>query len=344
MERHTELWTSLLEYARWTPSPHNIQSWRISCESAHQATLYYDPTRLIPDTDPHGQFATIGFGIFLEYLRIAASHAGYTLTWTPLCERVDPAVSAPTPFFALELQEGATPDTLPLQLIQSRQTSRLAYDNSRPITTSALEDLRIVAQEFGHDFTFSTKKAMVSWLLHLNADTLFYDMDEPLTRSEVRRWLRYSEREAEHRKDGLSARCMRMPGWLMRIFFEHHALLTVPLIRKIVWLYYRRSMQGTSTVAWMAGKMSNTADWIRAGQMLGRFWLVMAKENIYLHPFGSVITNPMAHGRLSEKIAYGESNQSEKSSAPLWMVMRLGYSDTPPQSKRLATADILYEK
>ena len=60
------IWHTLLEDARWTPSPHNIQPWRVAVVSAREATLRYDPARLIPDTDPTGQFTTIGFGIFLE--------------------------------------------------------------------------------------------------------------------------------------------------------------------------------------------------------------------------------------------------------------------------------------
>ena len=37
------LWKEILEYGRWAPSPHNIQSWRFRIEDATTVTLLYDP-------------------------------------------------------------------------------------------------------------------------------------------------------------------------------------------------------------------------------------------------------------------------------------------------------------
>ena len=33
-------WTELLDYARWSPSPHNVQPWRLRVLSATEARLY----------------------------------------------------------------------------------------------------------------------------------------------------------------------------------------------------------------------------------------------------------------------------------------------------------------
>jgi hypothetical protein len=61
----------------------------------------------------------------------------------------------------------------------------------------------------------------------------------------------------------------------------------------------------------------------------------MAEQNVYLHPFGSVITNPNAHERLKEKFHINESNEK------MWILLRVGYSDTPPRSLRLDTEEII---
>src|SRR4051812_44991425 len=50
------LWREGLAYARWTPSPHNIQSWRLRLISPEHAEVYYDPRRLLPKTDPTSAF------------------------------------------------------------------------------------------------------------------------------------------------------------------------------------------------------------------------------------------------------------------------------------------------
>src|SRR5215212_11891452 len=40
------IWADLVEYARWCPSPHNVQPWKIKVISASEAHLYYDPARI----------------------------------------------------------------------------------------------------------------------------------------------------------------------------------------------------------------------------------------------------------------------------------------------------------
>ena len=42
------LWAEAAAYARWTPSPHNIQPWRLHLEGDGTAGLYVDPARRLP--------------------------------------------------------------------------------------------------------------------------------------------------------------------------------------------------------------------------------------------------------------------------------------------------------
>jgi hypothetical protein len=328
-------WKTILEVARWAPSPHNIQPWLITVHSDEHATLSYDPKRLIPDTDVVGAFTTVGFGIFIEYLAIAASHSGLTLHWETLRNGIDKSVDKAEPFFKLTLQPGGKPDIFHTDLMLKRKTSRLPYKSEKVIPPNFLKELEKVAKDFDYTFHWSQDPAMVTWLLRLNRDTLFYDMDDDVARTEVSHWIRYSEREAQATGDGLAARCMRMPGWLMRAFFKQHSLMHAPGIEQMVRWYYLRSLRGTSTIAWITGSFASQENWIQAGRMLARVWLAMTRESIYLHPFGSIITNPVAHARLSEKISY------EEGANPLWLVVRMGYSNTPPTSKRLTVDQIL---
>jgi hypothetical protein len=331
----SQVWQELIEYARRAPSPHNIQPWRIRINSETEATLSYDPTRLIPDTDPTGCFTTIGFGIFLEYLRIAASHKNLILTWESLRTSIDRSSPQPEPFFKLILSPGGGPDPLTPDLILERKTSRLPYKGEQPVEHELLSELEQTASSFGNQLKWSQEPDMVKWLLMLNRDTLFYDMDDDVARTEVGHWIRYTEQEATARADGLAAKAMLMPGWLMRLFFRNHHLINLPVVKQMVQWYYMRSMRGTTTIAWIAGPFAQHEDWLKCGQMLGRLWLLMTKQHVYLHPFGSIITNKTAHGRLSERISYTEGEN------PLWLVVRLGHSDTPPTSKRLTVEQIL---
>ncbi|MGD1887985.1 MAG: Acg family FMN-binding oxidoreductase [Cohaesibacteraceae bacterium] len=66
-----------LSYAVTAPSPHNRQPWLVAIHDDRSATITCDPTRLLPATDPFSRQVMIGFGCFLEVLRLAASADGH---------------------------------------------------------------------------------------------------------------------------------------------------------------------------------------------------------------------------------------------------------------------------
>jgi len=72
-------WVDLLDYARWAPSPHNTQPWKIKPLSGSEAELYYDPRRLLTVEDAEFRFLFVTVGIFHEYLKIAARARGLDL-------------------------------------------------------------------------------------------------------------------------------------------------------------------------------------------------------------------------------------------------------------------------
>jgi Nitroreductase family len=74
-----ELWRELLDDARWAPSPHNTQPWRLRVIAEREAELLYDPARLLPNTDADGRFMTATFGIFVEAIVVAAAARGHDL-------------------------------------------------------------------------------------------------------------------------------------------------------------------------------------------------------------------------------------------------------------------------
>jgi hypothetical protein len=148
-------------------------------------------------------------------------------------------------------------------------------------------------------------------------------------------WIRYSLAEARRKADGLAAYALGFPGWLIWLFFHVNWLFGLPGIYHFSYWLYRRTMRGTGIVAWLSGPFATPPEWDTAGRMLARLWLTMTKHDIYLHPFGSVITNATAHAQM-EKHFYNP----ERAHA-LWLLVRLGYSETPPRAQRLALEQIV---
>jgi hypothetical protein len=121
----------------------------------------------------------------------------------------------------------------------------------------------------------------------------------------------------------------------MTLFFKANWIFQIPGIHQFCKWTYKRSMRGTKTVAWISGKFEEQGDCVNAGRMLARLWLTMTKHGIYLHPFGSVITNHRSHKVMEEHFV--NANRRD----PLWLLVRLGQSDTPPRAMRLELEDII---
>jgi hypothetical protein len=76
----------------------------------------------------------------------------------------------------------------------------------------------------------------VDWVVGLNADTLFYDLDHDRTRAEIGRWIRTSQAEARRTGDGFSPVSLGFPGPLLGLFFFffHHRLFASQPVRSLV--------------------------------------------------------------------------------------------------------------
>jgi hypothetical protein len=332
------LWMELLEYGRWAPSPHNMQPWMLRLTSDADAELFYNPQRLLPGTNPTGTFMAVGFGIFLETMDIAAAAHGMRVQVDFHGVPLDFNATKPMPLANLKLVQRAAGDReeFDRQLILDRRTSRLPYDDV-PVSDAVLHELREIARRFGHEFEWSKEDEPVSWVVALNAETMFYDMSDEVARNEVGSWMRFSKSDARRRADGLAAYAMHFPGALMWLFVHANYLFRIPGIYGLVRKLYIRSMKGTRTVAWISGPFDTLPQCYDAGRMMARQWLAMTKHGVYLHPFGSVITNAKAHARMEQR--FHNPNRPH----PLWLLVRLGHSDLPPQAQRLTVDQLLLD-
>ncbi len=109
---------------------------------------------------------------------------------------------------------------------------------------------------------------------------------------------------------------------------------TIKKIKKI----YLNTMRGVRQVAWLTGPFDSFDDYVRAGECFMNVWILLTEHNIYLHPYGTVITNPISHKAFVELVG-----ETEQGGDMAWMLFRLGYSKKPPMSYRRTLNDMLLE-
>ncbi len=330
----TTVWTQLVEDARFAPSPHNTQPWRVRPRSEHEADLEVPVERLLPVEDPEGRFLTAGVGIFLEALDVAAAARGLALRYEPLYPQLGVHAAEPCLAARMRLEPRGDEQAPSIELLHLRRTARGRYDG-RAAPEEVLDELAAIAREFGHEARFTSDPALVDWIVTLNADTLFEDLREDDRRAEIAAWTHFSDRRADRAGDGFSPTCLGFAGPLVRLLFRYHRLCEPAPIRALLRRLYLRGTGGAATVGWIAGPWTTPAEQLDAGRMLMRLWLAVTSHGLYLHPFGSVITNPVSHARIADRIRVDEQGRE------LWLLLRLGFCAEPPRSARRPAAEMI---
>jgi len=191
-----------LSFALLAPNPHNRQPWLVDLSEPDAVTLYADPDRLLPHTDPMNRQITIGLGCFLETLRIAASHGGYQVDITPFPNGEDPdrLDSRPVARAVFRAEPGAPRDPLFAQ-IPLRRTTKEPFDTTRPVSADLLADLgRVVSHT---RFGGSVAQADIAELRRLTHDALQIEIETPHTYRESVDLFRIGRAEVDANPDGI---------------------------------------------------------------------------------------------------------------------------------------------
>ncbi|GMA34097.1 hypothetical protein GCM10025876_03010 [Demequina litorisediminis] len=200
-------------------------------------------------------------------------------------------------------------------------------------------DLAAVAAEAsaaGHTFGATSDPGQVASIIRVNQETLFDDLRHDAVHAEIMEWLRFSEREAVDRGDGLSAATMLIPGRILRFAMGHRGLWEAPVIGALIRAVYLRTMRGVTQVAWWSGPFATPADYVAAGRLFLKAWIHLTERGVSLHPFGTVITNPRSHARFVDLVDADESG-----GRMAWMLVRLGYAKEPPLAHRRPLEEML---
>ncbi|QKK07721.1 MAG: hypothetical protein HND58_05750 [Planctomycetota bacterium] len=324
-----DIWTRLVEVARWAPSPHNTQPWRVRPRSATGADLYMERARMLPDEDTTGRFLECAMGIFIEALSIAAAAEGLSLT----AENVELDTEAALVHVArLGLREGAPKEPLNAALLLRRRTSRLPHDGA-PVEERVLAAVRDeVAAGGGQALTWTDDAGLIGEVLDRNVAAVFHDLNVGPYRREIASWFRYTRGQAERTRDGLDARCMRMPGYEMYLSTVFPASMRWGVTKPLMRALYHARLGGAKQLGFLSGPFfAGREEAQAAGRCLLRVWLTLAAEDVSIHPFGNLVTNGAAHSWLTGRLGVER----------VWLVFRFGRTPVPPRSLRLAAGEVL---
>jgi nitroreductase len=334
------IWTELLETAVHAPSPHNVQPWRIKILSETQADLFIDSARTLPKEDTTGSFIILTMGMFIEALRILAANKGFHLqhsiyhepSWYAV-EILNTTGQTLLPFARLELIATAPTESLAdAAAFLKRRTSRISLKPD-PIPVEDIEFLWLLADTWSHRFEVITDKDSIERILKKNIEAVFEDLNNRDYHDEIVEWFRFTDKKSKETRDGLDYRCMNTSRSAFWLSARVPRLLQLPLTNALLAKVYRRQLGLVPTLGMLAGKFWAAESAFETGSFLMQFWLATAQHNLYIHPFGNLVTNKKAAAWLLNETGVSD----------IWLIFKIGYSDEPPKSYRRTVEEILLD-
>lgn len=325
------MWEQISSLARWAPTPHNTQPFRLLPRDDRTAEIFVVTDRLLPREDHGNLYVASAFGIFASALRRAGQHFGHSVEVSPVSELDVASLHTSGPRVTLGRAEVTGPCEQHRwdDVLNARRTSRLPY-HDRLVAQGSIDALMQVVGRYGHRLITFDERATVEATLRLNANAVVDNLQLDGEREETRKWTRFGP--TPEYGDGLWQVPMNQPACELHAAFRTPHAFSWPGIRQFAVSQYLRTQRGTRHVGLLCGPFERWPELIRAGECLLDFWLEMATLDVYMQPMGSMLTNSHYASEIARRFAVPDC----------WLVFRFGYSDVPPRAPRLQTV-VTYE-
>ncbi len=300
-----DIFNFLIEKAIKAPSGHNTQPWKFQEVGENSITVIPDFERQLPFVDPYNRELFISVGCAVENMRIAAESKGYSVHVT-----IDDINTT------LRLEKnGSMGEFFLNDVIPHRQTNRGLYaDKMLPQQTiKALEECGAHLYAKGTPLFDEITQGV------LRGDEL--QMNNPCFRDELRKWMRFNEKDSQKSRDGLSYAVFGAPNMPRFISSTVMTALLRPSIQK---KSDHKRIMSSSHFAVLSGADS-IDNWINLGRRLERMLLTATKYSVAY----AFLNQPCEEKHIAEdlkaKLSLTERPQ---------IILRLGYATEATYSLR----------
>lgn len=302
-----------LSYAILAPNPHNLQPWMIELLGDDGVRILRDPERALPHTDPFDRQITIGFGCFLEQMRIAASQTGHEIDVTLF---PDGAVAE------LRFREGGAPDGLAAAILE-RRSCKEPFE-ARGVEAGKARELEAFADIY-------TDAEPVAQMREITWEAFRIEAETPRTYKESVDVMRFGKAEIEASPDGIDLggpflESLMVAGLLTR---ESQLDPESASVRQVI-KSYREMLNATPAYAVIVTEGNTRADQIEAGRRWLRLNLKTTEMGLGLHPVSQCLQEyPEMSGQF-ERI----HTLLAKPGQTVQMLGRLGYGPMTARTPR----------
>ncbi len=309
----------LVRYAVMAASSHNTQPWKFRLAPG-RISVVPDHERRTPAVDPDDHHLYCSVGCAVENLVQAARGLGFAAT---------ARYSASADAVHVDLASAPAERTPLFDALAERQCTRADFDG-RPLEENAQAALVEAAQGEGVRAVFFTDPARIATIVELVNEATRAQVNDPAFVVELKRWIRFSDAEAERTRDGLHARSSGNPSaprWLASLAFGAFFNSRREAEK------YSRQIASSAGVAVFLSDEDDRTHWIEAGRAYERFALQATALGIRNAFINQPLEVPRLRTELAARLGLGRRRPD--------LMVRYGYGPLLPRSLRRPIEDML---
>jgi hypothetical protein len=306
----------ILFLASLAPSGHNTQPWFVQYLEPYHWMIGNDKTKWLPAVDPTQRETMLSIGAFMQNLEYAAGAFGYICDWHLLAttnqdERV----------MEVKLIKEKSKNTFDIAKIKTRRTVRANFlsDVLKP------EDLAYLVNsepEFVHYLPATSKESQFINEQTIEANRLQADRDP--AQQELADWIRFSSKDADHYRDGLTTGSMEIEGisgWVVRNLYGKDNVMKNDFRERGI-DQIKKEVSASAGWILITSKGNSVATLLETGRRMQRLFLKVREKNIAIHPMTQILEESSTRQTLNQSIGISEDIQ---------FILRSGYvKDYPP--------------
>ena len=327
----------VLAHGLLAPNPHNRQPWLVRLEGADAMSLYVDPTRLLPETDPFNRQIVVGCGAFLELIALSAPRLGLAAdiqAWPQGIPGSGPGLGD-RPFARVVLRPDPAAKAGPLfDQIVRRRTEKAPFLPERPSDAAVREVLAaaagpgLVAGET-RDPGLRDPLAAICW------KAWEIESGTPRTHLESVRLMRIGKSEVARNPDGID-----LSGGMMEVLARAGVMTREALSDPTSMAsrsgvdMYRKMIDATPGFFWIRSETADRSAQLASGRAYARAQLTASANGLVLHPWSMALQE---FAEMAGPYRQLQALLGARPDAPVQMLVRMGavrkVSDPSPRRK-----------
>lgn len=302
----------VLYYGSFAANSHNMQSWKTELNiDDRQITVSIDPERTLEHTDPEYREMYISLGCYIQSICFSFDAYGY-----------DTEVEYPTPSsgsnqtaaISFTRRENAEIKSEQIETIKRRHTDKSAYSKDE-IDDSILDDL------LKNNIGIYCYKTGSEEFEYIKIGTLEAITAQAAAQSEymqeLNKWMRFSDKEVESKKDGISAEMIGLKGIIKALYYltTNHNSAEKDAFADQGISTAQNQLENCGTFFVITGG-DTVIDWIEAGRKTQEFWYRCVENNIAVQPLSAMLETAPYSKEIKDKLGVTQNVQ---------MILRCGY-------------------